>query len=404
MPTVLFRLTNTVSKGENAPTAMLQNLNKWTASLDQGKNVDIIYFDFTKAFDKVPHFELTQKLSFVGLHHRIVAWIGAFLENRTFSVRVNRSFSKPRVITSGVPQGGVLSPILFNIYTYELANILGADGVEFSAFADDIKIFRTVESDDHFLALQRSIDILQAWSTNWKLPISKVKTKVLHLGSTNPKHHYYLDGSPIEAVEEMRDLGFLVTKNLDFDKHCEAIAIKGNMMVSKLFRALSTKKPEALICAYKSYVRPLLEYGTPVFSPYKRASIEKLEKVQNNFTRKLMIRMLGFLYDQIPSSSERNVNLGLEKLSTRRKANDIILFHKIFFGKCAVRLEDFFSVRESSTRGGLRKVRVSTARSNCRRYFFVNRTLPLFEKLLRNSSQHVSINSLRKHINHFLPE
>lgn len=152
-------------KGKSTITAMLQNLNKWTASLDKGKGVDVIYFDFTKAFDKVPHQELIEKLRIVGVHLRIVAWVAAFLRNRTFSVRINEHLSKPRAITSGVPQGGVLSPILFSIYRYELANILSVEGSEFSAFADDIKIFRTVNSDEDFTALQLAINALQSWST-----------------------------------------------------------------------------------------------------------------------------------------------------------------------------------------------------------------------------------------------
>lgn len=88
-------------------------------------------------------------------------------------------------------------------------------------------------------------------------------------------------------------LGFIVTKSLNLDKHCEVIANKAMVMVSRLFRALSTKRPEVLIQAYKSYTRLLLEYGTPVFSPYKRSVIEKLEKVQNSLAGKLVIGIKG---------------------------------------------------------------------------------------------------------------
>lgn len=348
---------------------MLMNLNKWTSALDDGKNVDVIYFDFSKAFDRVPHSKLVQKLVMVGVHPRIIAWIAAFLEGRTFSVRINESFSDPRPVTSGVPQGGVLSPVLFNIYTHELPHLLSRNGVEFSAFADDIKIFRVIDSVNDSQSLQNSIDALHSWTVDWNLPLSKEKTKVLHLGGNNPNYPYYVDGSLITSVDEVTDLGFVVTKSLSFDKHCELIANKATAMVFKLFRALSTSNSAVLLWAYKTYVRPLLEYGTPVFSPFKRRVIEMLERVQNCFTRKLMIRALGFVYDKIPSSIERNQNLSLHKLSTRRKANDLLLLHKILFGKCDIKPEDLFFVRASSTRGGARKFQARVPKLNCRRFF-----------------------------------
>lgn len=100
-------------------------------------------------------------------------------------------------------------------------------------------------SSTNYLHYFTSINALQPWSTTWKLPISKIKTKALHLGSANPRHQYYLDDSAIEEVDEMTDLG-----NDCFDKHCEVIANKAIVMAFRLFRDLSSKKPEVLIPAH----------------------------------------------------------------------------------------------------------------------------------------------------------
>lgn len=88
---------------------MLQSFNDWTVYLDEGSCVDVVYFDFCKAFDKVPHDLLLHRLQVVGIHPRITLWIKAFLSDRFFMVRVNPSFSAPRRVLSGVPQGCVLS-------------------------------------------------------------------------------------------------------------------------------------------------------------------------------------------------------------------------------------------------------------------------------------------------------
>lgn len=138
-------------KGRSTVTAMLERLNDWTASLNDGKGVDVIYFDFSKAFDRVSHSNLIERLIQVGIHRRIAQWLSDFLQDRSFSVRVNSKFYAPRRVTCGVPQGGVLSPVLFNIYAWDLPDALAAFGVGVTAFADDFKIYQTASSDEIFL-------------------------------------------------------------------------------------------------------------------------------------------------------------------------------------------------------------------------------------------------------------
>ena len=84
------------------------------------------------------------------------------------------------------------------------------------------------------------------------------------------------------------------------------IAQKACKAMHNLFRALTTKKPQVLLQAFESYVRPIMEYGTVVFNPHKKTTSDKLEKVQNAFTRRLLTRVIGFIYDEIPSWKERN--------------------------------------------------------------------------------------------------
>nr|CDJ94387.1 RNA-directed DNA polymerase (reverse transcriptase) domain containing protein [Haemonchus contortus] len=203
---------------------MLETLNNWTKDLEKGYPTDVIYLDFCKAFDKVQHSKLLAKLRTVGIHPRIISWIAAFLTDRQLTVRIGSVFSTLRNVTSGVPQGGVLSPLLFNIYTYDLPNIIVSAGVSCCAFADDLKIYSRIRSRSDSEAIQSAIDSVFNWACEWDLPLSKDKTKLLRIGSRNPGFSYSIGGSPIAPVPMVKDLGFLVTSDLSFDQHCEFVA------------------------------------------------------------------------------------------------------------------------------------------------------------------------------------
>lgn len=154
------------------------------------------------------------------------------------------------------------------------------------------------------------------------------KTKVLHLGQLIVDSKTTIGNFELQQVKEITDLGFLVRSDLSFDAHCKKVAQKATIVMHNIFRGLSTRNPILLVQAYKAYIRPLLESGIVVFNPSKVASVKTLEKVQNNFTRKIMIRTVGFLYEQIPCSNTRKFNLGLESLALRTKKFDLITFSR----------------------------------------------------------------------------
>ena len=382
-------------KSRSTVTALLQSLNDWTSIVDGGAGVDVIYLDFCKAFDKVPHSKLLNKLEIVGLHPRIIAWICAFLHNRSFQVRVNTSLSEPRPVCSGVPQGAVLSPVLFSIYTYELPFIISSLGVKCCAFADDLKIYSMVSTDAHHQLLQSAVDAVQEWSVLWELPLSKQKTFLMHVGTRNPSFQYKIGEAAITTIDEVCDLGVLLTSDLTFDKHCQKIAAKAMGMLYRLFRALTTKDSAVLLLAYKTYIRPLLEYGTEIFNPSKRRLICSLERVQNSFTRKVMTRSMGFLYDRIPAAKERNLNLGLDSLALRRRKFDLLTFHKLVHGHYSLNGEVLVSLVPSVTRGNRFKLRLSNFKTSCRAHFFINRVASDYTAMSKKHSIPIGVNSFK---------
>ena len=132
-------------------TQLLYVLDYFTQHLDQGDSVDVIYLDFQKAFDSVPHQRLIQKLSSFGVHGKILLWIKDFLRNRTQQVVLNGQKSGSILVTSSVPQGSVLGPLLFTMFVNDISSIVSSPTF---MFADDTKIFHFIKSSDDYAILQ----------------------------------------------------------------------------------------------------------------------------------------------------------------------------------------------------------------------------------------------------------
>ena len=153
--------------------------------------MDVIYIDFSKAFDKVPHRRLLWKLEKVGVAGKILHWISDFLLGRYVRVQVNEALSEPTPMLSGVPQGSVLGPQLFLLYINDLPSALGLNCL---LFADDVKIWAPVCSTDDADYLQSSLDRLHQWSLAWLLPVNKEKCAVLSIGHALSPRAYHLGG------------------------------------------------------------------------------------------------------------------------------------------------------------------------------------------------------------------
>jgi len=158
-------------KGQSTTLQLLQMTDKWTKYLESGGQIDTIYSDFEKAFDKVPHRRLIPKFHTYGLHDTIINWIHDFLAARKYRVKVNNSYSCWNDVTSGIPQGSVLGPLLFFIYSNDLIECCGAYS-EVYVFADDAKFYRHILSDDDNKTLQYALDALQKWSETWLLNLN----------------------------------------------------------------------------------------------------------------------------------------------------------------------------------------------------------------------------------------
>ena len=152
----------TLSMGRSTTLQLLHVLDIWAEVLDQGGTLDVIYCDFMKAFDKVPHRRLVHKIEKYGITGNILGWTKAFLSGRTQYVVLNDAKSKIARVTSGIPQGSVLGPLLFVIYINDMPEVVDKDRIVY-LFADDTKVFRHITSQEDTIQLQSDINSLLQW-------------------------------------------------------------------------------------------------------------------------------------------------------------------------------------------------------------------------------------------------
>ena len=211
-------------KGRSTVLQLLNLIDSWTSSLENGGQIDVIYTDFEKAFDKVPHLRLLYKLQFYGINEQILNWIRGFLCTRKHCVKINGTLSEWRSVTSGIPQGSVLGPLLFIIYINDLPNEC-MNLSELFMFADDTKLFKYILNTFDSTTLEQNCQALFNWSQKWLMSLNINKCKVLSIGRRNMIQNSYGFDTPqsgfvqLERVDKMKDLGVIFDDDLSFKSH-----------------------------------------------------------------------------------------------------------------------------------------------------------------------------------------
>ena len=308
--------------GKSTEIQLLHCITDWLEQLSKGKSIDVLYLDVAKAFDCVNHKLLLCKLARKGVGGAVLRWLTSYLNGRTMRVRVNDQLSAPIDCTSGVPQGSVLGPMLFLVFIDDLNDAITNSSLVL--YADDAKLYNTVDSDNDREQLQQSLDNVCKWMHDNDLQLSIAKCKVLHIGNKNTRHTYNINGSALAAVDSINDLGVVINKSLNFDEHISRVVSGAGKRLAVINRSFTHKGSEFRIQMFKTFVRPLLENCTSVWSPQTPGLISDLEDIQRRFTRSLFARE----HDQRPCYEDRLTSINLMSLKNRRLLADLCLCHK----------------------------------------------------------------------------
>ena len=380
--------------GRSCVTQILEALDSWTSVLDEGGGVDVIYMDFQKAFDSVPHRRLLLKLEAAGIQQNVLGWVNSFLSNRKQRVVINGTFSEEADVTSGIPQGSVLGPLLFVLYINDLPNGLMSTA---KLFADDTKLYNRSDTVNGPADLQSDLDNLQDWSSKWLLKFHPQKCCVVRIGN-GPENDYFMkenndDSNPIKLKVSTaeKDLGIVIDSKLTFKNHVLQSCAKANKILGIIRRSFDFLTNKMFVQLYKSLVRPHLEYGHCAWDPNLRYLCQDIENVQRRATK-----LLGKLKNK--PYCERLQILRLPTMEHRRLRGDIIETYKYLNNFYDVEKPQFNKPPLTNLRGHSMKLAHNRSRLETRNHFFSNRIVETWNGLPESVVTAPSVDALKRRL------
>jgi hypothetical protein len=237
---------------------LLDCLNDWTLAVNNKHSVTVAYIDYSKAFDVVCYNKLLFKLEHYGITGDLLRWIGGFITGRTQRTKVGSAVSDEVQLTSGVVQGSCIGPLLFVLYINDVVQIIG-DSCRRKIYADDLKIYTEVTSQQDEDLLQNSLDALSAWSRDWQLTISTKKCAILNIHqnhSVQPRN-YNIAGVVVPVHTSVKDLGVTIDSEMKFSLHisgCVARAHSRANLIHKCFFIKRSRFTAASLCCLRPSV------------------------------------------------------------------------------------------------------------------------------------------------------
>ena len=321
---------------------MIHLFHEWAKALDKRLSTDVIFLDFEKAFDSVPHDRLLLKLERFGITGSLLSWLSNFLQGRSQRVVIEGCQSDWAPVTSGVPQGSILAPLLFILYVNDIPESLSSPA---EMFADDMLIYNYCPPSQTSITAQESLDKVTDWCGSWLLGTNADKRESMKFtrARTPSPCNYTINSKLLTQVPTHKHLGVVLSSDLSWKPHVLSVVARSNRLLGLLKRTFGSHS-KALFTGYRSMIRPILEYACQAWNPHQAYLIEKLECVQRNVTRWIIGKDTPY--------EDRLKSLKLATLVQRREFLSLVQLFKFIKGHYSVNTNDYvsFSNRQSRRR------------------------------------------------------
>ena len=269
---------------------LLSHYNEILKGMEEGGNIDTVYLDFSKAFDKVDIGILCHKLKELGIHGNLAIWIYNFLTNRKQAVIANGAKSSSSAVKSGVPQGTVLGPLLFLIMINDIDENISESII--SIFADDTRVTKVINKEEDLESFQEDLDKLYNWAENNNMTFNGTKFELLRYGYNEDLKNAtnYLTPQANDIIEEketLRDLGVIMNHKATFSDHIDKVCSQVSQKAGWILRTFQCRRTSFMKQMWKSLVQGHVDYCSQLYQPLQSGSLQRLETLQKTFTKRI---------------------------------------------------------------------------------------------------------------------
>ena len=275
--------------GRSCLSQLIAHYDRITQMLEEGQNLDVVYLDFAKAFDKVDFLVVMRKLQHLGISGKLRRWVHSFLTSRTQTVIVNGVKSDHAEVKSGVPQGSVLGPLLFLVLIGDIDKNVATSFI--SSFADDTRATKGIMTLEDTLALQTDLDSIYGWAEQNNMMFNFEKFECLRYGRNSELKtstgYRTMSGDQITVVNNAKDLGVTMSCDGTFRQHIYNLTDTGLKLAGWVLRTFRTRHKVPMLTLWKSLILSKLDYCSQLWNPSQTGEIQALEQVQRYFVRRI---------------------------------------------------------------------------------------------------------------------
>ena len=309
-------------QGDSTIYQLLNIYDDFSIALDNRTPTQAIFFDISKAFDRVWHRGLLHKLHGVGIRGQLLTWIHSYLENRKQAVVIKGEISNFLTVTAGVPQGSVLGPLFFLLYINDLNTNLESN---IKLFADDTSAYLSLDDDiRREVILNSDLQKISTWAHLWKVKFSAPKTDLLNITRRIEPitNHLNFNGTILQPSEIHKHLGIIFQNDCTWNSHINFLIAKCRPLIACLKSFKYRLCRRSLEIMYKSFILPILDYADVVWDNCTQYQSDALEDLQLEAIRTITGAIRGTSHDKLYKES------GFTTLKERRKRHKLILYFK----------------------------------------------------------------------------